>query len=170
MIGAQIKAATEVFPHHPSPDPNIRSKRSRAMANARPRGRRRVPPLDRFFSKVEKTDTCWLWTGALRRGYGDFSIGDHDMRAHRFAYETFRGPIPDGLVIDHLCRVRNCVNPDHLEPVTDAENRRRGANSYLGVKTHCPAGHPMTPDNMGMKSSRTGPYRFCRICRRSGRA
>lgn len=82
----------------------------------------------RFWAKVDKTETCWLWTAAIRRrsGYGVFSHQARTMLAHRFAYELLVGPIPDGLVIDHLCRVRHCVNPDHLEPVTQRENLRRG--------------------------------------------
>lgn len=95
----------------------------------------------RFWSKVDKGENCWLWTGRTKPdGYGVFKNKAPNGRwkhvyAHRFAYETERGPIPDGLTIDHLCRVRNCVNPDHLEPVTRNENMRRSR------KPHCRRGH-----------------------------
>lgn len=85
-------------------------------------------PVRRFWSRVDKTETCWLWTGALDRdGYGElFSIpGRGRVRPHRLSYEWARGEIPPGMVTDHLCRVRNCVNPDHLEIVTPSENTRR---------------------------------------------
>lgn len=80
----------------------------------------------RFWSKVSKTDTCWLWTGTLDvKGYGQFWDGRVIARAPRFAYTFLVGPIPEGLTIDHLCRVVACVNPVHLEPVTSEENSRR---------------------------------------------
>ncbi len=86
----------------------------------------------RFWMKVNFTDTCWLWNAHLdREGYGGFSVGGMSVPAHRWAYEFCVGPIPDGLTIDHLCRVHNCQNPDHLEPVTRRENVRRGAR-YSG--------------------------------------
>ncbi len=81
----------------------------------------------RFWSHVEKAETCWLWTSTITgNGYGHYSIKRVKVGAHRFAYELMVGPIPQGLTIDHLCRVKACVNPDHLEPVTQAENNRRG--------------------------------------------
>ncbi len=92
----------------------------------------------RFWSKVNKTTDCWLWTGTIlkssvqsRNGYGLFHPRQREgspnlVYAHRYAYEAIKGPIPAGLQIDHLCRVHNCVNPDHLEAVTQLENMRRG--------------------------------------------
>lgn len=81
----------------------------------------------RFWNKVNKTDACWNWTGAkFYRGYGCFRLNGQSVLAHRVAYELVHGPTPMGLVIDHLCRNTLCVNPDHLEPVTNAENVRRG--------------------------------------------
>lgn len=96
--------------------------------------RRGIVPEDRkptteqrFWQKVEKSaDGCWLWAGTiLPSGYGQFRVGLGRARAHRFAYELLVGEIPEGLTIDHLCRNIRCVNPDHLEPVTAAENVRR---------------------------------------------
>ncbi len=90
--------------------------------------------LGRFWSKVDKTAGCWLWTAAKSQlGYGQFNAGLIDGRkryrpAHRIAWELLRGEIPSGLVLDHLCRVPSCVNPDHLEPVTQRANVLRGAH------------------------------------------
>lgn len=120
---------------------------------------------DRFWSKVDRSGACWLWTGLkLPHGYGRFGIGgraDHrDVLAHRFAYELLVGPIPGGLQIDHLCRVRACVNPAHMEPVTGAENTRRGGNA---AKTHCKRGHEFSTANT---YTRHDGRRQCRACHR----
>ncbi len=83
------------------------------------------PVADRFWEKVDVTDDCWEWLATRGRGYGKFKT-DHQMKwAHRVAWEMLIGPIPDGLTLDHLCRNPGCVNPAHLEPVTQAENNRR---------------------------------------------
>lgn len=87
--------------------------------------------IERFLSKVDKrADGCWHWTAALMpNGYGYFRVSTPRRRmvyAHRAAYELLVGPIPDGMVIDHLCRNKSCVNPEHLEVVTQGENVRRG--------------------------------------------
>lgn len=119
--------------------------------------------LDLFEAKVDKSDPngCWLWTAYRDRdGYGRFDRGRQRLRAHRWSYEHFVGPIPEGLTIDHLCRVRNCVNPDHLEPVTIAENTRRG-NRVGWKKTHCKYGHEFTETNT-LYGSRG--KRICRTC------
>lgn len=92
---------------------------------------RGLPVEQRFWMKVDRTDTCWLWTASkTRNGYGMFGVSiDGKVTtspAHRWAYEMLVGPIPTGLQIDHLCRVRHCVNPAHLEPVTGTQNIRRG--------------------------------------------
>lgn len=83
----------------------------------------------RFLSKVSKSDGCWMWTGGSRtaQGYPLFSVNRRNVMAHRWAYEQYVGEISDGHQIDHLCRVIDCVRPDHLESVTQAENRRRQA-------------------------------------------
>lgn len=87
-----------------------------------------LPPHKKrlFWDKVDKTSTCWLWTGAMNKGYGVFNTGNGTKEVHRIAYQMLVGSIPSGLVIDHLCRVRNCINPDHLEVVTNRENVSRG--------------------------------------------
>lgn len=132
----------------------------------------RVPMADRFWPKVEKGDGCWLWRGSIgANGYGTFAVdGRRESHrhacAHRVAYELTVGPIPDGLVLDHLCNVRSCVNPAHLEPVTQAENVRRAprpANQNTD-KTHCVWGHEFTPDNTRL--SPDGRHRACRKCER----
>lgn len=79
----------------------------------------------RFWAKVQKTDDCWLWTASVlkkRGGYGQFNDGSTMVRAHRFSWELAHGPIPTGLDIDHVCRVRRCVNPDHLRLATRKQN------------------------------------------------
>lgn len=121
---------------------------------------------DRFWSKVDKTPTCWLWTaGTTTEGYGTFSIGGRANRkthyTHRFAYELFVGPVPDGLELDHLCRVRQCCNPEHLEPVTGAENKRRAG----AAQTHCSRGHEWTPETT-YRNGPKGENRGCLVCRR----
>lgn len=80
----------------------------------------------RFWSKVDASGDCWEWTGGRTdTDYGLFNVDRRMVKAYRFSYELLVGPIPDGLEIDHLCRMRHCVNPDHLEPVTRSENNRR---------------------------------------------
>lgn len=116
--------------------------------------------VERFWSKVEKTDGCWRWQGTIdpSTGYGRIRILGRDVYAHRLAYEQVIGPIPEGLVIDHLCRVRSCVNPEHLEPVTRGENVRRGTR----LITHCPQGHPYDEKNTLLYKGK----RQCRACKR----
>lgn len=126
---------------------------------------------ERFWEKVQKTDSCWLWTGAKSSaGYGTFNLGDnrgYDY-AHRVAYRLLAGPIPDGLVIDHLCRVRHCCNPDHLEPVDPAENVRRGLAPY-GLRTECRHGHDIADTtNVYVQPGLTGHR--CRACARMASA
>lgn len=118
----------------------------------------------RFWSKID-ADDCWIWTAAhYADGYGAYSVDRVMKRAHRVAYEALMGPIPDGLELDHLCRIRDCVNPAHLEPVTRRENNLRWMRAD-GVKagaTHCIRGHEFTPDNTDCRQGR----RRCRECKR----
>ena len=126
--------------------------------------------LARFMNKVDKTDIngkgCWLWTGFVHRsGYGLSWNGKEKCLAHRLSYEHFVGPIPAALQLDHLCRVRRCVNPQHLEPVTQRENllSGRGLAAKNARKTHCVNGHEFTKKNSGIR--RDG-NRYCRECLR----
>ena len=131
------------------------------------------PPEVRFWRFVDKGGECWLWTGSIQRGgYGMFlERPGKSVVAHRFAYRLLVGPVPEGLQLDHLCRVRNCVRPDHLEPVTARENTMRGLGfaSANARKTHCKRGHEFTPENTRILTSGS---RLCRACRRlrEGRA
>ncbi len=122
----------------------------------------------RFWSKVRKTDTCWIWTSAIiPSGYGTFWIDGGTQYAHRLAYEWVVGPIAPGLQLDHLCRVRECVRPDHLEPVTGRVNILRGVGpaAINARKTHCPQGHPLSGDNLYARVDRHGSrLRTCIKC------
>ena len=127
-------------------------------------------PEDRFWRYVDKTDTCWLWTGYVRDdGYGEGSIDGRGIQAHRLAYLLLVGPIPEGMHVDHVyangCRHRHCVNPAHLEAVTPAENVRRAA----ARTTHCPQGHPYDEANTYVPPGKVGG-RTCRVCGRARRA
>lgn len=117
----------------------------------------------RFWSKVEKSDTCWVWTaGVTGSGYGSFWLRPgRTVVAHRASYEAEVGPVPNGLVLDHLCRNRRCVNPSHLEPVTNQENLRRGVQS-LDFTKRCGRGHDTTlPGAIRVKPD---GRRECRAC------
>ena len=83
-----------------------------------------IPAVDRFWSKVEKSDSCWLWTGSTSKKYGQITVDGKRIRAHRFSYTLQRGPIPSGLFVCHTCDVPHCVNPDHLFLGTNRDNLR----------------------------------------------
>jgi hypothetical protein len=123
-----------------------------------------MPAVDRFWRRVQKTATCWIWTGGTNKGYGK----THGRYAHRRAYELLVGPIPPGLELDHLCAVPLCVNPDHLEPVTRTENIDRRTARLGGSPTSCSRGHEYTPENtyVYMRPGRNVPSRVCRACNR----
>jgi HNH endonuclease len=129
--------------------------------------------LSSFFSRVEKTDTCWLWRGQITwNGYGLFNSNPLRKVAHRWLWEAWFGDVPKGLQLDHLCRVRNCVNPAHLEPVTQQENIKRGISGFIGglrnsSKTQCPKGHPYSEDNTSVYIKANGrTNRRCKACHR----
>jgi hypothetical protein len=119
---------------------------------------------------------CWIWIGSIDQyGYGRLSSrlsvkrGGLSSHAHRITWTLLRGEIPEGLQIDHLCRVRRCVNPDHLEPVTPLENQRRGIAGQVVrarhlARTHCVNGHEFTPENTRIDRSRKYPRRCCKTC------
>lgn len=140
-----------------------------------PRTIMRPDRIASFWSKVDRTDACWHWRGSVNNhGYGLFSIGRRysNYYAHRVAYSLVRGQIPHGLTIDHLCRNRLCVNPDHLEPVTNAQNVLRGVGwtARNARVTHCPQGHPYSGSNLHIRycleNGSRRPVRRCKACRR----
>ena len=139
-------------------------------------GHHQYPVMDRFMYYVipEPNSGCWLWMGYVmpigpRRtgGYGAFKIGKSALKAHRVSYELFKGPIPDGLTIDHLCSLRCCVNPDHLEAVPLVVNIKRGrAGQFQASRIQCPQGHPYDDANTGYTTTKRGKQRHCRACKR----
>lgn len=121
--------------------------------------------IARFFKFVEFTDSCWLWTGGLTTwGYGQFSEHGVQHGAHRWIFELVNGK--QTLPLDHLCRVRRCVNPDHLEAVPHRINILRGVGltAMLAQRDACKHGHLLTPDNLLPTGNRR--YRRCRECTR----
>ena len=120
---------------------------------------------ERFWTKVALVNGCWEWTASKVSGYGRFGFGRKvRVYAHRYCYEMLVGVVPDGLELDHRCRNRACVNPDHLEPVTRRTNILRGlapaAENVL--KTHCAHGHELVGDNIYQNGNR----RVCKECRK----
>jgi hypothetical protein len=132
---------------------------------------RRVPVADRLWAKVDTTTgpvlvrrlgRCWVWEGSVDgKGYGLLRVGGALEKAHRVAYELVVGPVPEGLQLDHLCRLRRCVRPSHLEPATNRENTLRGAapNVALHLAGLCSRGHAVEGDNRA-------PDGTCRRCAR----
>ena len=133
----------------------------------------------RFWSKVTRDESgCWLWMGGKSdRGYGRFTPDPRrnqkrvQLQAHRYAYEYVMGTIPEGLTLDHLCEVKACVNPWHLQPVTMRENVLRGGSpsAVNSRKTHCHNNHEFTEENTVWVKTPTGRGRKCRTCEQAKR-
>lgn len=127
-------------------------------------------PTERFWAKVDRRgpDECWPWLAYCKEnGYGQFfPVRGQPRYAHRFAYELLRAPIGDGLTVDHLCGVRHCVNPGHMELVTAGENSLRGGSpaALAARRDKCAHGHPYTPENTFIEAA---GHRRCRTCRRA---
>lgn len=136
-------------------------------------------PLEkRFWSKVDKTEGCWIWSGAAQR-YGKIRQGGQGSKhvsAHKYAFEEKYGAVPEGLELDHTCHTQECtsypcihlrcVNPDHLKPVTHIENLMRGVSpsAINARKTHCLRGHEFSPANTYIHYRRGRQTRHCRAC------
>src|SRR5690606_17884045 len=132
-------------------------------------------PVEYLLARADRSGDCWLWTGGIQpAGYGTWPrsaarrFGVSSL-AHRALYQLTVGEIPDGLQLDHLCRVRRCVNPAHLEPVTNRENALRSPLTFTSqniAKTHCAQGHPYDEANTYTRDGR----RDCRTCNRAAQA
>jgi hypothetical protein len=132
---------------------------------------------ERIESHIDASGVCWEWTASCNLGgYGQTWWNKRVRVAHRVVYEVLVGPVPEGMELDHLCRNRRCVNPDHMEPVTRAENCRRGAgpatqSARYAAITHCPQGHPYNETNTHRYIQRGKyPTRRCRACAREATA
>lgn len=124
----------------------------------------------RFWAKVDKTETCWTWRGSQdRHGYGHARVVGENVLVHRFAYAISRGPIPEGMTVDHLCFNTICVNPDHLRLLTHSENAAN-QQSTVDPPAYCPRGHEYTEENTywnrHASSPNRRPTRYCRTCNR----
>lgn len=121
----------------------------------------------RFWSKVHRTEGCWLWVGYVaNHGYGVMNIGRRVVYAHRYAWGLIRGEIPPATQIHHLCHERRCVNPDHLELMSAATHARHHQREH--APTHCPQGHPYDEENTGrVRSGKKAGARYCKACNRA---
>ena len=141
------------------------------------RARHRMSPLERVARNIVIDEVgCWLWTGRLsNERYAQFTVTQTGyptvtLSGHKVSYELHNGRVPDGMVLDHLCRTRHCVNPDHLEVVRQRVNTLRSPialGSINAAKTHCPQGHPYSPENTYVYrlKTRSTTTRTCKTCR-----
>ena len=124
----------------------------------------------KIWKLIEITSSCWLWKGSKSyNGYGQLGYNNKRFEAHRFVYELLEGKIPEGLELDHLCKIRNCVNPAHLQFVTHKENiyRGNGVTAINARKTHCIRGHEFTLENTTYYTRKGGHQeRKCKSCKR----
>lgn len=129
-----------------------------------------IPPLTRILKGTTINENgCWSYQGSHNNkggGYCQFSINNKSIYTHRFMFEYYYGELDSSLVIDHLCKNSRCVNPNHLEQVTQKQNCNRGlVGSNMSTKTHCPQGHEYTEENTYSYKSKQGLFsRHCRIC------
>jgi len=142
-----------------------------------PRLHKRTPLSVRFWAKVNKTEACWLWTGAVHDEAFPYGLlgapggSDPPLRAHRVSWELHNGPIPDGLFVCHHCDNPICVRPDHLFLGTCADNIADGLRKGRPIghrnPTHCKRGHPLSGANLGVQMRQSKPMRVCLTCRRA---
>lgn len=128
-----------------------------------------ITPWERFLSHIEiQSNGCWYWTGTLTKGYGTFGYQGTRIGAHKFAYQFKYGPVPKGLVLDHIiCDTPCCANPDHVTPTTNRDNVWR-SEKFLGrvnaSKTECVRGHELSQDNIWVYPTPSGTRRVCKRC------
>ena len=155
----------------PDPTTGLTAKRNNGLlGKIRGPYKNRIHPLQRVLSRIEMSPQgCWLFLGAQIRGYGSVPNALTSQFANRIVWEYTVGPVPDGLELDHLCRVRHCVNPTHLEPVTHKENLRRGRafapnpdTLRRRAQTLCKRGHPLSDPNVYLYQG----HRHCLACGR----
>lgn len=129
-------------------------------------GIKALTPKERLLRRTIQTEGCWLWTGSLLPGgYGTVSISMKPYLVHRLSWVVYRGEIPSGMVIDHMCRVRNCVNPDHLRVVTQRTNaleNNTGITALNAAKNVCVNGHPFTAENTTHRTRNGKKHRACK--------
>jgi hypothetical protein len=125
-----------------------------------------IPDEIRFWNKVDKSGKCWLWMGHRNeQGYGQYYYQSRLQRAHRVSYILTGHTIPLTYMLDHLCRNTSCVNPEHLEPVTNRENVLRGRSSALKLRReYCKQGHRMVGDNLNIIHYKGKKSHTCRLC------